>query len=255
MKCGITKLLYWVNLFNMRKLVIIFLVLSLPVLSSGQEKLGLSASDGLEITADFYQADPFQPYMIFMHQAGSSRGEYNEIAPRFLKMGYNCLVVDLRSGGEMNYVQNETAKRAKQENIPHSMLDARRDVAAAVDYAFKASGKPVILFGSSYSATLALEEAKSDPKVQAVIAFSPGEYFPGHSVKETLAGFKKPYFVTGSLDEKPYIEELLSETNSSSGIIFSPQDGQGRHGASTLWKEEPSSSEYWLALIMFIRSL
>lgn len=238
----------------MKKLLIILLIL-IPLISIGQEKVFFTSSDGLEITADFYQADPFQPYVIFMHQARSSRGEYKEIAPRFVKMGYNCLVVDLRSGGEMNFVQNETANRANEENLPNSMIDARRDVAAAIDYAFKASGRQVILFGSSYSATLALEESKSDPKVQAVIAFSPGEYFPGHSVKETLNGLRKPYFVTGSLNEQPYIEELMSGANSEAGIIFAPKDGQGRHGASTLWKEEPAASEYWLALIMFIRSL
>ena len=239
----------------MRILLISLFIFVVPFFSSGQEKVTFFSDDSLEITANFYQADPFQPYVVFFHQARSSKGEYNEIAPKFLKMGYNCLVVDLRSGGEMNYVQNETALRAKQNNIPQSMLDARKDVAAAVAYAFKASARPVILFGSSYSATLALEEAKSDPKVRAVVAFSPGEYFPGHSVKETLAGLKKPYFVTGSLNEVPYIEELLSETNSASGTIFSPQEGQGRHGASTLWKEEPASSEYWLALILFFRSL
>ena len=87
----------------MKKLLAIFFII-IPLITTGQEMVFFTSSDGLKISADFYQSDPFQPYMIFMHQARSSRGEYKEIAPRFVKMGYNCLVVDLRSGGEMNYV-------------------------------------------------------------------------------------------------------------------------------------------------------
>lgn len=237
------------------KYKILLVLLSLSLFASGQTKLHFYAEDSLEITADFYQADPFSPYIIFMHQAGSSRGEYNEIATRFAMMKYNGLAVDLRSGKEINFIQNETAGRAKEINLPHSMADARKDVIAAIGYAYKTSGKPVILFGSSYSATLALEVAKDNPKVSAVVAFSPGEYFSGHSVKNTISGLSKPYFVSGAIKEKPYIEELMINTISPKGILFFPQDGKGRHGASNLWKSSPDASEYWLALIVFFRSL
>ena len=72
----------------MKKLLAIFFII-IPLITTGQEMVFITSSDGLKITADFYQSDPFQPYMIFMHQARSSRGEYKEIAPRFVKMGYN----------------------------------------------------------------------------------------------------------------------------------------------------------------------
>lgn len=237
------------------KFIVLSVLLLFPFLVKGQVPVHFYADDSLEINADFYQADPFAPYIVFMHQAGSSRGEYQEIAPRFTKMKYNGLAVDLRSGWESNYIQNETAKKAKKMHLPHKMKDARKDVIAAVDYAYKTSGKPVILFGSSYSATLALEVAKNNPKVSAVVAFSPGEYFSGHSVKETISGLSKPYFVTGTLKEKSYIEALMSETDSPQGILFFPVEGKGRHGASNLWKKSADASEYWLALIVFFRSL
>jgi pimeloyl-ACP methyl ester carboxylesterase len=237
------------------KYIMLSVLLVFPFLVRGQVSVHFYADDSLEINADFYQADPFSPYIIFMHQAGSSRGEYKEIASRFTKMKYNGLAVDLRSGSESNYIQNETAKRARQMHLPHKMKDARKDVIAAVNYAYKISGKPVILFGSSYTATLALEVAKDNPKVSAVVAFSPGEYFGGHSVKETISGLSKPYFVTGAIKEKPYITELMSGTNSPQGILFFPEEGKGRHGASNLWKKSADASEYWLALIVFFRSL
>jgi pimeloyl-ACP methyl ester carboxylesterase len=237
------------------KIIVLSVLLVFSFFVRGQVSVHFYADDSLEINADFYQADPFSPYIIFMHQAGSSRGEYKEIAPRFTKMKFNGLALDLRSGWESNYIQNETAKRAKQMHLPNKMEDARKDVIAALDYAYNTSGKPVILFGSSYTATLALEVAKSNPKVSAVVAFSPGEYFGGHSVKETITGLSKPYFVTGAIKEKPYITELMSKTNSPQGILFFPEEGKGLHGASNLWKSSADASEYWLALIVFFRSL
>jgi len=114
---------------------------------------------------------------------------------------------------------------------------------------------PVLVFGSSYSASLVLEEAAKDSLINAVIAFSPGEYFRGQSVKDSIAGLSTPFFVAGTQHEKDYIIELLSMTNSPRGTIFIPEGGLGRHGASALWKSNNNSSEYWLALVMFVKSL
>ena len=80
-----------------------------------QEKVSFVAEDGLEITADLYEINPSKPYILLFHQAGSSRGEYLQIANKILKFGYNCLAVDLRSGGEVNFIQNHTALLAIQQ--------------------------------------------------------------------------------------------------------------------------------------------
>lgn len=228
----------------------------MPVLSVGQRQIEFPSEDSLTVTADLYEQDVDFPYVVFFHQAGSSRGEYREIAPRFLKMGYNALVVDLRSGKESNYVQNQTAAKANELNLVREMIDARQDISAAIHYAQKFSNnQPILVFGSSYSASLVLEEAASDSLISAVIAFSPGEYFRGHSVKNSIEGLSIPFFVSGSQAEKNYIQDLMSLTASPRGTIFIPENGFGKHGASSLWNSNENSSEYWLALVMFIRSL
>ena len=240
----------------MKQFLIIICLLAIPVLSIGQKQITFLSEDSLSITADLYEQDMDFPYVVFFHQAGSSRGEYREIAPRFLKMGYNALVVDLRSGKESNYVQNQTAAKASELNLAREMINAQQDIRAAVHYAQKlGNNQAVTVFGSSYSASLVLEEAANDSLISAVIAFSPGEYFQGHSVKDSIEGLSIPYFVSGSQPEKDYIYELLSKTNSPRGIIFIPETGAGKHGASSLWSGNENSSEYWLALVMFIRSL
>ena len=240
----------------MKQFLLIICLFAVPALAIGQKQITFLSEDSLSITADLYEENVDFPYVVFFHQASSSRGEYKEIAPRFLKMGYNALVVDLRSGKESNYVQNQTAAKASELNLAREMIDAQQDIRAAVHYAQKLrNNKPVIVFGSSYSASLVLEEAAGDSLISAVIAFSPGEYFRGHSVKDSIEGLSIPYFVSGSQPEKDYIYELLSKTSSPTGIIFIPETGAGKHGASSLWSSNKNSSEYWLALVMFIRSL
>jgi len=77
------------------KIIVLSVLLVFSFFVRGQVSDHFYADDSLEINADFYQADPFSPYIIFMHQAGSSRGEYKEIAPRFTKMKFNGLALDL----------------------------------------------------------------------------------------------------------------------------------------------------------------
>ncbi len=220
---------------------------------SQKREVSFMAADGLEVTGDLYAANPVAHYIILFHQAGSSRGEFQEIVPRFRKMGYNVLAVDLRSGSNMNYVNNATAERARAKSLSVSMFDAYKDIVAAIEFVGTQTNLPVILLGSSYSASLVLEEACVNPGVKAVISFSPGEYFPGHSVKGSIKGLDKPSFITATVEEEPFVNDLVE--NVLQRIVFVPQGGAGQHGARALWKENETSSEYWLALIMFIRSL
>ena len=139
------------------------------------------SKDGLEITADLYNPheDISAPFIVLCHQAGWSRGEYREIAPKLNAMGFNCMAIDQRSGGAVNDVDNETLKKAKEAEKKTTFVDAEQDMIAAVEFAREefADGK-VILWGSSYSSALALLIAgNNEGLVDGVMAFAPGEYF------------------------------------------------------------------------------
>ncbi|PIP54374.1 MAG: hypothetical protein COX07_05685, partial [Bacteroidetes bacterium CG23_combo_of_CG06-09_8_20_14_all_32_9] len=190
------------------------------------------------------------------HQAGYSKGEYKTSAEKFLKLGYNCLAVDLRSGGGVNYVQNETANLAKEKGMTITYLEAEKDMLAAIDYVWSKSQKQMILFGSSYSASLAMCIAKGNSKIKAVIAFSPGEYFqPDMVIKDQLNGFDKPVFVACSQREYTYMNDLLASIPDELKTIFKPRDGAGEHGSKSLWQSCPASKEYWFALLMYFKTL
>ncbi len=221
-----------------------------------QKKVSFYAEDSLKITADLYIRDYAFPFILLFHQAGYSRGEYREIARKLMKFDYNCLAVDLRVGDNINYVKNETVRRAANGNFSHQFIDAGKDIRAALRYIKKYSDLQVVLFGSSFSASLCLMEAKGNDQVKAVIAFSPGEFFrPGTIVRDELGGFDKPLFVSSSKMEYEYIQTMLEVIPEKQKTIYRPYDGKGFHGAKALWEENSLNNEYWMELMRFFNKI
>lgn len=213
------------------------------------------SKDGVTITADMYEADPSYPWVVLFHKAQSSRGEFQYIAPKLNRLEVNCIAVDLRSGKEENFIVNETYVLAKNTELGTSYLDAEIDMRAAIEKAYLIARKPVILFGSSYSASLALVLAEEMPQVQGVIAFSPGEYFGKElDVAESVQGLRKPVFIACGSDEKKYVDPIANAVGSGKKIYFAPAQG-GAHGAASLEKETESSGDYWIQMINFIQTI
>ena len=167
------------------------------------------SADDVKITADLYMPHgKTKPFIVLCHQAGWSRGEYREIAPKLNELGFNCMAIDQRSGNEVNKVANETMKAASAANKPVTFVDAEPDMIAAIKFARAnhAEGK-VILWGSSYSSALALRIAGEEPAlIDGVLAFAPGEYFkrfgqPGDWITTSAAKIADPAFITSAKNE------------------------------------------------------
>lgn len=221
-----------------------------------QTRVTFMAGDGLGVVADEYFVHDSLPWILMFHQSGSSRGEFRDIAPRLNMLGYNGLAVDLRHGKESNFVANETSQAAQAGNFSQTMQDAMADMIAAIEWARLRSGQNVILFGSSFSASLAMIIARNNPHTAAVIAFSPGEFFgPPDLVQNAVRSLDIPVFLTATKREYPYVTELSSGISAEKKMIFSPSENQGVHGARALWGSEECSPEYWLGLILFIHHI
>jgi len=241
----------------MRRFIVYFLVSFFFHLAvTGQKKVSFPSDDGLTITADLYLKDTAFPFILLFHQGNYSRGEYKEIAPKLLNLNYNCLSVDLRSGGKVNFIENETCLEASGKKLPRNMLDARNDIQAAIRYAGEFNPAPVVLFGSSYSASLSLVEANNNNRVRAVVAFSPGEFFrPGLVVNEALKDYDKRVFIATTRTEYNYVDKMLAEIPESKKTFCTPKDAQGISGAKALGESSAGHAEYWLALLMFFKEL
>lgn len=220
-----------------------------------QQTVTFPSRDGLTITADLYVVDVAKPYILLLHQARYSRGEYREIAPRLTKLGYNCLAIDQRSGDEVNFVKNETARLARERSLPTGYLDANQDVEAALDYIKSRTDLPIVIWGSSYSASLALIEASENLRIRAVVAFSPGEYFgQANLVGSSASKISVPTLLLSSKSECDAVARLAEGIKPSFKILFCPPDA-GQHGSKALWDSNSSSKAYWMSITTFFSLL
>jgi len=243
-----------------RLLILIFFLTSLSVLQA-QKTIQFPSEDGLEVTADLYKVNDNGPFIVLFHQAGWSRGEYQEIAPQLNKMGYNCLAVDQRSGGEVNGVKNQTKQTAEKAGKGTSYVDALPDMRAAIAYVRKMY-KPakLIVWGSSYSSALSLKLAGDHPdQIDAVLAFAPGEYFkrqgkPGDYITQSAKNIKQPAFITSAKSEKGNWWGIYEAIPASKKHHYLPETA-GNHGSRALWKKFSDHEGYWKAVKGFLAEI
>ena len=228
------------------------------------ETIEFASLDGLKITADLYRAhpDPKTPFLLLCHQAGWSRGEYREIAPQLVLLGFDCLAVDQRSGGAVGGVENASFARAVQAEKPTGFTDAEQDLIATLRWARRhhANGRTLVAWGSSYSASLVLRVAAAHPSlIDTWLAFAPGEYFeregkPKDWIAQAALGVEQPGFLTSAHHERGNWEEIwdnLPGVPNKSRWYFLPET-QGNHGSRALWAQFEDSGAYWLAVEPFL---
>jgi len=189
----------------------------------------LRAADGLTVFGEATPAATARPRgtILLFHMAGSNRGEYGPIAAELARRGFASLAIDQRSGGEAWGQRNETAAALPRDPGYRAALP---DLEAALAWA---PPGPVILWGSSYSAALVFLVAAARP-VTAVLAFSPGEYLRGASVRDAAARVACPVFVTSDADpaEEAAAAAILAAVPGGLRRQYRPK--AGAHGSSIL---------------------
>ena len=217
------------------------------------KKITFPSKDGLSIRADLYQAKKQKDFLVLCHRSHFNRGEYKDIAQRLVAEGFSCLAIDQRSGMNVLGHINETSTLAKKKGLPTGYLDAKQDIESAVDYAFKKNhSKPIILVGSSYSASLALLTAKDADKVKATAVFSPGEYLKGIDLSKTIKDFSKPIFATSAKKEVADMKKLFRYVGEKYISYFLPRV-DGFHGAKSLWPTSGGNEQYWKSFLGFLK--
>lgn len=227
-----------------------------------RQTITFKASDGLLITADLYANNPDNsPMIILFHQARWSRGEYREIAPKLNDLGFNCIAIDQRSGGEVNGVVNETHQRAEKQKLGTTYVDAETDIKSAIEYVKKTypKAKKIIIWGSSYSSALVLKIGGDRNDIDAILAFAPGEYFedmgkPADYVTESAKNIMVPVFITSSKAEKENWWNIYEVIPSIGKDYFVPET-DGNHGSRALWEKFDDSRYYWKAVTEFLKRL
>jgi dienelactone hydrolase len=218
----------------------------------------LVAGDGVQIYAASYAGpSPTAPVILLFHQADSSKNEYAPIAPQLVKLGYNVLAIDQRSGGDMYPPTNETVQHLGRST---DYIDVLPDMDAALAWAQKTyPGAPIYAWGSSYSAALVFAFAAKHPlEIAAVLSFSPGEYLPDkHFVKKAARHVRVPVFIDSSSDagEEQQARAIFNAVRSRLKVDYAPKNGV--HGSSTLRpdRDPGGADENWAAVTAFLAQL
>jgi dienelactone hydrolase len=222
-------------------------------------RVTLRSSDGVSVYAWHYPAaDKTLPAILLFHQAGSNHAEYAAIAPRLAALGYHSIAIDQRSGGRMWGQSNRTAGEFGKDPDYRAALP---DLEAALEWP-PTQGLPPrsIVWGSSYSAALVfLLAAKHPSDVEAVMAFSPGEYLgDNHSVRDAAAKVRAPVFITCARDseEVAAARAIAGAVPGALAVQFVPKSG-GVHGSSTLRRDRNpvGAEENWQAVEKFLAGL
>ncbi len=221
------------------------------------KEVKFEAKDGLEIEANLYELDRDKPVILLCHQAGYNKFEYADIAPKLNELGFNVMAIDQRSGGSFGGQNNATFERAQASKLETGFLNAEQDIEAAIDFLYGKYGREVILWGSSYSSSLALFIGASNDKVSAMISFSPGDYFGDAkpSLSTVFQSLEKPFLVTSSKEEAKVLSSLIEGAELSKRQLQFIPEGEGYHGSRALWEGQEGGAEYWSQVIDFLRSL
>jgi dienelactone hydrolase len=234
-------------------ILVAFAMLAFAVPNLRAEPVAFVASDGVKIFGQAQiGADKSKPLVLLFHQSGSNAGEYAAIAPHLAAQGYSTLAIDQRSGGSAYGRRNETVAQLGRST---GYLEALADLSAAVDWAQAQGFKgKIVAWGSSYSASLVFVLAARDPRVGAVIAFSPGEYFGDRNlVAKAAAGVRQPLLVSSASDasERAEAAALLARAPALDKLQLSP--ASAAHGSSAL--AGPAARELWSAIDRFLAKL
>lgn len=247
---------------EIRFVVVGVLLAGFPGASAAEEAfkgVDFPTAGGIQAHAEIHTPEKKRSTLIILfHQAGWSRGEYREIAPKLVKLGYQVMAVDQRSGDAVNGVPNETHRRARKKKLGTGYLDAYADMEAALRYARqKLKPRRIIVWGSSYSASLVFRLAAEHPNdVAALFSFSPGEYFGAQHDAAYVQGFaasvESPVFVTSSKAERDKAKAIFDAVRVNQKILFTPAS-LGQHGARALWQRWNDSDVYWAAVKAFLK--
>ncbi len=215
------------------------------------------ASDGGTVHGTWFRAgEPAKAVILAFHQGGANGvAEYGPIAARLNREGYDVLAIDQRSGGDRFGGVNRTVEARGGEA---GFCEAAVDLEGALRFTREHEGdKPVVLWGSSYSAALVVRIAATAPEgVIAFLAFSPagGDPMAGCPPEEVLDRIQLPVLALWprsemELDWRAAQVERFGQHGHRTRVA-----DPGVHGSSMLVEERVGApvEETWRVVLDFL---
>jgi len=238
----------------LRSSLVACLLLGSFAVAEGPEAVWLTTADGVQVRGDLYSLDgggkKTAPVVLLFHQAGASRHEYSDIAPRLNDLGFHALALDQRSGGP-RWGENATVEKLGESA---DYLPALADLEAAWKWVAGAgySGKTLV-WGSSYSAALVFLLAAEHPQIDGVLSFSPGEYLGSRTdeVRKAARKVEQPVLVLTPEDERDRAKTVFDVIPGDAKRFVIPDNAV--HGSSMLVPGRNAGAEaIWPEVVAFL---
>ena len=238
-----------------------FLVIQSVSAQEASQSFELETADGITVFGDIYEPEHVKrpPLILAFHQGGGdARGEYTPIIPTLVRQGFAVMTIDQRRGGAVFEGTNRTVA-ALPEGADYSYCDAYPDLEATLAFARTQSFGRIIAWGSSYSASLALQLAAEYPNdLDRVIAFSPasGEPMGDCQPRQYAAQITIPALMIRPEREaaiETVADDLTAFTEMGHQVYVSPG---GSHGSSILVEERTGTptTEAWERVLSFLNA-
>jgi len=224
------------------------------------KKVTFKVTDKRTVYGELYEVGKDNPVILLCHQSNFNKYEYVDIAPKLNTMGFNCLAIDLTTGGDFQGAKNKTIEKTATPIDRNSMAivdAAEEEIAAAISYLSQRYNKSITIWGSSSSATLGIFAASKNEKVNAAIAFSAFDHFRENrtSLAVLIPKLDKPLFMTSSKGEASIIKGLLEGVQLKENQVHFIPTGPGDHGSKALWNGRNDAEEYWDAIKPFLNAI
>lgn len=232
-------------------------------LQNGKE-VSFYTPDSIQIYGDLYEIDKKGQTILLFHQGGSNaKGEYSPIIPKLNEQGYNILAIDQRVGGQYYGNYNRTLANIPTNSFGdgYEYCDAYNNLESALNFIIDSGySGDIIIWGSSYSASLAIQLANNRQNdIAGVLAFSPAS---GGSMKDCLPDryfetLKKPMLLLRPPNE---MENESSKSQFDLANKFNHQTyvaENGVHGSSMLVEERVGSNvdNTWKVVMSFLQKI
>lgn len=167
--------------------MLVSLLAASPALAS---TVGLSAADGVRLSAESYGKG--ERGVLLLHDAGRSRADWAFFAEKLSSAGYLVLSLDLRGHGASEAVD------LTDESWPLMVQDAQ----AGVSWLREHGATSVSIVGAHLGANLALNTASADASVDDLILLSPGLNVNGVKMSAAIDayGTRRVLFVASTED-------------------------------------------------------
>ena len=226
-----------------------------------QDEVTLTTSDDITVYGDLYPGEEKSaPFILLFHQgASNARAEYETIIPVLLEQGYALLAIDQRRGGSRLGGQNRTVEQLG--DAEYEYCDVYPDLEAALEYVEEAgyTGRR-IAWGSSYSATLAIQLAsKHGEELDGVLAFSPasGDPMQGCRPDQYLESLSVPLLILrpGREMEIESVQKQFSLFKNAGHRTYIAENGV--HGSSMLNpnRVDGSVEPHWEKVLAFLKHI